>query len=251
MDAILREIGLTDSEQKVYRALLLLGYATRGSIVDKSGIAGSKVYEILEKLREKGLVSIYIENKIKHFKAANPKQILSYVHDRQEKLKELEEQTHLLLPKLLALYGENQEEQEVEMYTGLKGLEIIFKEQLDALKKGDYNYVIGGTQSTTQDAIVAFFHRIHVQREEKGIKTRMLFNEHQRHIVEQFYSTKEFPGTATKFITHSSPVAINIYRNTTIISIYGKTVTAIKITSEATAKSFMEHFELLWKTASA
>ena len=65
---VLREIGLTESENKIYLALLDLGDSTRGDIVNKSGVAGSKVYDLLERLREKGLVSIYVKDKVKHFK---------------------------------------------------------------------------------------------------------------------------------------------------------------------------------------
>ena len=61
---ILREIGLTDSETKVYLALLELGDSTRGEIVNTAGIAGSKLYEIIDKLQDRGLVSVYIKNKV-------------------------------------------------------------------------------------------------------------------------------------------------------------------------------------------
>ena len=44
---LLEEIGLTKSEIKVYLALLELGSATSGPIVDKSGASSSKIYEIL------------------------------------------------------------------------------------------------------------------------------------------------------------------------------------------------------------
>ncbi|MBI2665760.1 hypothetical protein HYX12_04015 [Candidatus Woesearchaeota archaeon] len=46
---LLRNIGLTDSEIKVYLALLELGSSTKGPIVDKSRVASSKIYELLEK----------------------------------------------------------------------------------------------------------------------------------------------------------------------------------------------------------
>ena len=80
---ILKEIGLSESEKKVYLTLLELGDSTRGDIVNKSGVTGSKVYELLEKLQEKGLVSIYIKEKVKHFKPTNPKQLLNYIEDKK------------------------------------------------------------------------------------------------------------------------------------------------------------------------
>lgn len=51
---VLEELGLTKSEIKVYLALLELGQSTTGPVVDKAEIASSKIYEILEKLVNKG-----------------------------------------------------------------------------------------------------------------------------------------------------------------------------------------------------
>ena len=61
----LREAGLTDGEIKVYLALLELGAATTGPIIEKSGIARSIIYQILDKLMQKGLVSMVMKDKTK------------------------------------------------------------------------------------------------------------------------------------------------------------------------------------------
>ena len=60
-DDVLTEIGLSDSEKKVYLALLELGDSTRSDIVNRAKVTGSKVYELLEKLQDKGFVSIYLK----------------------------------------------------------------------------------------------------------------------------------------------------------------------------------------------
>ena len=120
MITVLQEIGLTESEAKVYLALLDLGNSTRGDIVNKSQIAGSKVYEILERLQAKGLVSIYVKKNIKHFKPTSPKNILSYLEERKQKLKELEDEATAILPALFAKFNASKEEQEVELLTGFK-----------------------------------------------------------------------------------------------------------------------------------
>ena len=69
---LLEAIGLTKSEIKVYLALLELGSSTTGPIVEKSGASSSKIYEILEKLIQKGLVGHVIKAGKKHFEAAPP-----------------------------------------------------------------------------------------------------------------------------------------------------------------------------------
>jgi len=248
-EPLLKEIGLTDSEKKVYLALLKLGISTRNNIVKESGIAGSKVYEVLEKLQEKGLASNFIENKVKHFKPTNPNQLFNYLEKKKENIALLEKQAKLAIPGLLSLYDSSKEDQEVEILSGMKGLEIIFREQVDLLRSGEVCYVIGGTKGMDEEAVWSFFRKIHVLREQKKIKTHMLFNERQKENTEKLYSNKNFPGTLTRYIEHTSPVAINIYADRTVIIIFGKKITSIHITSKEVARSFLEYFKMLWKIA--
>ena len=67
--SLLEKIGLTNSEIKVYLALIDTGASTVGPITSKSKVASSKTYELLDKLIEKGLVTTYKEDNIKYFKA--------------------------------------------------------------------------------------------------------------------------------------------------------------------------------------
>lgn len=246
---ILEKIGLSKSEKKIYLALLDLGDSTRGKIVNTSGVSGSKVYDVLEKLKTKGLVSVYLENSIKHFKPTNPKQILTYLDEQEQKIISLKNQTEKMLPNLLAKFNSSKKEKEVELITGLKGLEIIFREQIDLLQPGEINYVIGGTKGEGEKTIETFFQKIHSMREKKKIKTKMLYNINQRQLVKEAYSSKQYPNSTTKFIEHSSPVSINVYQDRTIIIIFGGELTAISIKSQDVANSFIEYFNILWKSS--
>ena len=49
----LERIGLTPGESEVYEALVSLGLSSAGVITKKSGIASSKVYEVLQRLQKK------------------------------------------------------------------------------------------------------------------------------------------------------------------------------------------------------
>nr|MDA3836540.1 hypothetical protein [Nanoarchaeota archaeon] len=221
-EEILKEIGLNESERRVYITLLELGDSTRGKIVEKSKITGSKIYEVLEKLQKKGLVSKYIKNKVKHFRPMNPKQLLNYLEEKKEKIINLEKQTQLIIPILLSKFNSSTKEQEVELITGIKGLEIVFKEQIEILKNNDICYVLGGTGAEIKDSTKDFFEKIHLMRENKKIKTKMLFNTNQKKDTEKRYSSKKYAHTKIKYIEHSSPVAINIYKNKPVIIIFGE-----------------------------
>ncbi|MGN6622795.1 MAG: helix-turn-helix domain-containing protein [Candidatus Nitrosocosmicus sp.] len=63
------ELGLTNGEAKVYFSLLKLGSSKVGSIVKDCRVSYSKVYDVLERLILKGLVSYVLIGNIKHFNA--------------------------------------------------------------------------------------------------------------------------------------------------------------------------------------
>ena len=80
---ILSEIGFTKSEIALYFALLELGSSTTGPIIKKSKIASGKAYLILNKLIEKGIVTYYIKEGVKHFQAKDPERLLDYIKEKE------------------------------------------------------------------------------------------------------------------------------------------------------------------------
>ena len=77
---LLEEIGLTNGEIKVYLALLKLAETTTGKIIEEAQISSGKIYEILDKLIKKGLVSYITKDKTKYFTTSSPNRILDYMH---------------------------------------------------------------------------------------------------------------------------------------------------------------------------
>ena len=76
MEESLKEFGFSERESKVYIALLELGETTTGKISKMTRLNSSKIYDILERLIDKGLVSYVLKNKIKYFNALEPQNIL-------------------------------------------------------------------------------------------------------------------------------------------------------------------------------
>ena len=89
--SFLKEIGLTEGEIKVYLALLELGASTTGPIIEKANISRSIIYQILDKLIEKGLVSFITKEKTKYFQATQPKHFLDIIEKEKENLTTKEE----------------------------------------------------------------------------------------------------------------------------------------------------------------
>jgi len=187
----LRNIGLTKGEIKVYEALLGLGESTKTPIANASGISPGKIYDVLERLMRKGLVSVIKKGNVKHFKVANPKHLGDYIKRKKEEIDKEEKIVENLLPELLAKYSKKKETSDAEIYVGWKGLQTIYDELVDALGKGEIDYVFGATQGTDPDKTLRFFDRFNKKRREKGIKLRIIYNEEDKTFAKKYIKSKK------------------------------------------------------------
>lgn len=53
----LEELGLSEYEETVYRSLSVTGAATASAVSDASGVPRGRIYDVLDRLRERGLVA--------------------------------------------------------------------------------------------------------------------------------------------------------------------------------------------------
>jgi len=242
---ILESIGLTKSEIKVYQALLKLGSSTAGPIISKAKIASSKIYELLDKLIEKGLVTNYIQENVNYFKAVNPERLLDYLKSKEDELKEKEKELNKLMPKLQQVFSEHLEETEVEVFRGYKGITTAFKEMINELEKGEEFLVIGGGDNpSTNNRTKLFFENLHRKRSEKGITLRIIFSEARRKSLKNMAL---FPHTNPRYSPYGTPSTINIYKDTTILLTMSPIPAAIRIKDKNITESYRIYFEKMWK----
>jgi len=245
---VLRKIGLTNGESKVYLALLKLGQTTTGPIVRRAGVATSKSYKILARLEEKGLVSHVFKNKVKYFKSASPERILEIFEEQSKDFEEKKKEIEKLIPELLSYTNKLQEEPEAEVYYGLEGLETLFNQQVRELNKGETNYVIGITHIDDYGESVAnFFRHLQKERDKKGIISNFLLGENARG---SFDYMKKSRFCNLRYLPYASLVSINIHKETSIIGVFvaGRPI-LFKISSKEVANTFIEYFKLLWRIA--
>ena len=76
---LLRLVGLSDGEIKVYSALLDIGKAPVSRIHEKTGIERRNIYDILNKLIERGLITYVFENDKRFFQLSHPTKIIGYI----------------------------------------------------------------------------------------------------------------------------------------------------------------------------
>jgi HTH-type transcriptional regulator, sugar sensing transcriptional regulator len=241
----LRDAGLTDGEIKVYVGLLELGSSTAGPIVRKSGVAKSIVYQILEKLIQKGLVSYIVKEKTKYFEAGQPNKLLDYIDERDRELHENRTEVESLIPQLFAkIHGKGGST--AKIFEGFKGMISVHEHTYDILKKGD-EFFYFGIPSEQPEHFHLYWQRDHLRRVKAGIKVRMLF--HPDTPKEVLINRNSYKGCDSRYM----PVAIDTpawfmgYKDVAVLSIPSSKPITIEIQNEEIARSFKSFFESYWK----
>ncbi|MBU0456544.1 MAG: helix-turn-helix domain-containing protein [Nanoarchaeota archaeon] len=246
----LRKIGLTDGEIKVYQALLELGETTKTKLAKVSGIAPSNIYDVTNRLVEKGIISKVEKNGIAHFSPANPKKILDFLEQKEKEIEEERNVVNSILPTLLQQFKEVKEKINVEVFQSWNGLKTIFEDLLEECEKGDKNYIFGASKGESEKQADIFFLKYSKLREKKGIITNIIFNEELRKRKERIAFFQKSKKYNIKFLQQSTPAEIMLYKNKSCIIILTKEPLIIRITSNEVMDSFKQYFEVMWKEAS-
>lgn len=242
----LQRIGLTEGEIKVYLSLLELGSSSIGKIIKKSGISGSKAYEVLDRLANKGLASFITKNGVKYFEATRPERILDYLEEKEHAIEEEKTAVQKIIPELI-LKQKEARKSEAKIFTGWEGLKTANEDIIKTLKKGEEWLSMGLTEQPKSWEI--YFTKRQKIRAQKGIKHKHMLNEKYKKLYEQ---RKKLPHTEFRLLPKEfeMPTSTEIYNNKVTIMILSKeSPMAIMIENKAVAESFRKYFYALWKTA--
>ena len=231
-------LGLTDGEAKVYLALISLGSSTVGPIVKESKVAYSNIYEILNRLIEKGLVSFIIKEKTKHFQAISLNKLNEYLENKEKNLIKERELLNELIPKLEKLQSKK-EKQEAEIFLGLQGIKTAYERILENSENEEwlFFYVAEENYKETDN----FYSRIY--NKFKSIKAKGIASiEYKK---SKFIKQTHFK---MKFVYFPTPGNIDIYKDKTLIISWQEPL-AILITSKDISNKFRDYFNSVWKVA--
>ncbi len=246
VESILEEIGLTKNEIKIYLALLKIGSTSTGAILKETKAHASKVYDGLERLAVKGLVSHVIISNIKHFKAVNPERLIDFLDDKKKRLQEQEEEMRTYLPQLNALREMGTDDTDAEIFRGWKGMETVFNEGIKEMGKGDLWQVLGAYAGEDRERTNVFIQRVIMKCEQKKMRWKIIYNESARNT---FAYEQRSTITQNRFLSQETPATINIYKDVVFIALWIKNPVAFRLRNQKVADSFRLYFEFMWKLA--
>ncbi len=250
MEEELRRVGLTDGEVRVYLALLHLGQTPVGPVIREARVSSSKIYEILDKLVQKGLATTVQQGGKRQCRVTSPRKIFDLLKARKEDIEQQEKDIQKILPGLLQREKERQRPHEAQVYEGYQGVKTYFSQVLGEMKNGEERLVFGARSGyPVAKPAQRFFQQYHKRWAGAGLKTRIIFNDDLKGSASTaFY--EQAPLTDVRYLPQQTLSSIGIQKDTVDILIWTKETTIVfVIKSREAAAAFRAYFEMLWGVA--
>lgn len=240
---LLKELGLSHGQINVYEAVLELGISTVNKIQEKTGLERRAIYDIINKLIEKGFITYTIENGKKTYQCTHPKKIHEEILKRQQTLRQLDKQ----IPHIQSLYNIVRPKIRAEIYRGNEAMKALLNEALEY----DASYWIGGYSGVETTNLKNWFKQWMKKRAEKkhimydlvdyGTYLEGLEPGDIKTHKKQLYKYCALPEDL------KSPLVIVIFGNKIAQILWGKQSFAFVMESDDIKKSFMKYFNYFWK----
>ncbi len=243
--AALKKIGLSENEIKIYLTLLKTGAASAYDISKTTNIYRVHIYDKLEQLQTKGLVTTIYKGAKKYFQATSPIKIKQYLEEKKKELEMQEQQIDKILPQLHALTLLPKEDTLVEVFKGNEGLKYVLK---DVIKTKKEVLLTGIDDEKYQQALPIFMQQYFRDLKNNKIKERIITAKKKNIFL---FDKKLAPTTEYRYLESKqfNPTNTFIYGNNVVIVTWGTPVSAVMIKNKQVAETYRNHFEHLWKIA--
>lgn len=231
----LEKLGLQEAEIKIYLSLLKKGLSTATQISQYTGLNRSHIYDKLDILLEKGLISFVIKNNVKYFKASDPEKILDYIKEIQTNIQDI-------IPDLNQIKNIPKSKTVVELYQGKEGMKTVLKDIIREKK----DYSVFGEEGQFQEILPVFIHQFLRDVKHNKMKERLLSKEEKRGKIILTEENTEVRHLPDRFF---SPVTMVVYGDKTAIFIWAEPQFVVLIKDDGVAKAFNSYFNVLWEIA--
>ena len=241
----LKELDLTKGQIKVYQAILKIGTARISKIQEKTGLERRAIYDILNKLIEKGLISYVEEKGSRKYQCTHPRHLKELISNKQKTLEKLNKK----IPQITDLFQFSKPDIRAEVYRGNDAMKALLNEALEH----DATYWIGGNSGveTCSEEMRMWFKR--------WTKKRVKLKKFMYDLVDKGTSLEDFPPKDIKkhkknFYKYcslpkdlKSPMVMIMFGNKVIQVLWGKQSFAFVLESKEIHEAFMKYFNYFWK----
>jgi len=240
---VLKNAGFTEGEAKVYMALLVSGESKVGPIIKASSISRSKVYDILERLIRKHVVSKVEKKDAMWYQALPPNSLLDVIREKEKELKHEQDILQKALPRLMTL--QPKQKINVIIYEGFEGFKAMIDRMISEFGPQEVYEAMGISETT--ESMRHYARKIYEAQKKKKFRARSIFDEKGAYKMAErktrWHEMRVLPKgwhTPASFTVYGDTVGIHVgQREESIISVV--------IKNEEIAKSFRAAFKAMWK----
>lgn len=238
---LFQNLGLSKNEAEIYEALLHFGEASVTTIATKTNINRRNVYDVLDRLMDKGLAFPILQKGETQYKPAEPGKLMEAVKEKELMLKKS-------MKGLEEMYQSQPKENEVYIYKGPEGWKNYMR---DMLRIGEPAYFIGAKGAWLDERVKHFFPQFIAQAQKQQLSFYHLFD---YEVQEQLPQILPHIGAQYKFLPkgYSTPAAIDIFGDhvnilsNIVIGGFTEEFSFTVIVNQQIADAFRIWFQYMW-----
>lgn len=235
LSKVLKNFGLNAKQAALYLTALELGSASVYKISKKAKMPGATCYEVLDSLKELGLVSTFRKKQVKYYTAEDPKKIISRA---KENITTLEE----ALPEFNAMYNSMKLQPTVRFYEGKENMELILKEIVQEAKE----ILAISSIDDLFEVIGDYWPKFLAQRIKNKIPVKTILRNSDRAKERQILGSQELRQVKIIPSKYSHHGLVMIWNKKVAIFSFKKEIMALVIESEEINKIHKATFEFMW-----
>ncbi|MEA3413931.1 MAG: helix-turn-helix domain-containing protein [Nanoarchaeota archaeon] len=232
-----KELGLTNNEIKIYLILLENGAMNPSIISQKLSLHRGYIYDALNRMQEKGVVSFVLKENKKYFQAVNPDNLVELLKLKLNSFKKI-------VPKLKELSKLNKEETKVDLYKGKRVYRDLLKDIINSLKKISEIFLLNIDEEILNKKVEPIYLEQYLNLiNTKKIKEKIIIKKGNKKLKK---SNLQYKILDEKYMGKTAQV---IYGNKVALFILGNPYYLIIIDNKEIAETYRKQFSLLWKIA--
>lgn len=236
----LKDFGLAENEAKVYFAALSLGPSTIQKIAQSAEIKRTTTYDIVNTLKQKGLMNIHVKGFKKKYSAEAPEKLESILEERKLRFKSL-------LPEFSALYNLQGGESFLKYYEGLEAVKGIYEGLIKDIKPGE-DYLVMSNQDNWVKLDKEYFMDFLYRRAKLPIKIRMMFQDSE--IARTWKKMERNFNSTVKILPKGTDLKTNLVITPQRVLIHqlSDPILGIVIENKSVIQMHKEMYEIIWKS---
>ncbi len=237
-------LGFNKNEAKVYLTLIRFGKADARMLINETKFHKNIVYDNLEKLIDKGLISFIQEGKKKIFQIASSASLNDYFEEQKKEIEERQKEAEIISKEINKLARKLPSIQEAKVYRGIQGIRTFYNQTLESGK----DFVVFGTPQESVNVMGELFWKNYdVKRASKKITAKLIVNPS----IKSYGETIKNKFTEVRYFERDfEPMSeTHIQGDEVGIIVWTKEPILFLIKDKLVAESYLKFFEKMWKQA--